>query len=116
MATEPRPLLSADLLQQVEETARDQNRNPEEVVSEAVRKYLDEQGWIKFVERNEAHARARGIAEEDVDRLICEVRSENRQSGRQWSALPPIPTSWFQALTSGAESHSNCWNWRAPPR
>jgi predicted transcriptional regulator len=82
MATEPRPLLSVDLLQQVEETARAQNRNPEEVVSEAVRKYLEEQSWIKFVEKNEAHARARGITEEDVDRLISEVRSENRQSGR----------------------------------
>jgi len=82
MATEPTPLLGDDLLHQVEETAREQNRKPEEFVSEAVRKYLDEQSWMKFVERNEGRARARGIREEDVDRLISEVRSEKRQSGR----------------------------------
>jgi cupin superfamily acireductone dioxygenase involved in methionine salvage len=81
MATEPRPLLSDDLLHQVEETAHAQNRKPEEVVK-AVRKYLDEQSWIRFVERNEALARAKGIREEDIDRLISEVRSERRQSGR----------------------------------
>jgi predicted transcriptional regulator len=81
MATEPRPLISDDLLHQVEETARAQNRKPEEVVSEAVRKYLDEQSWVKFVEQNEVRARAKGISEEDVDRLISEVRIENRQHG-----------------------------------
>jgi predicted transcriptional regulator len=51
MAIEPRPRLSAGLLHEVEETARAQNRNPEEIVGEAVRKYLDEQSWIKFVAR-----------------------------------------------------------------
>jgi hypothetical protein len=61
MATEPRQLLSD---------------------GDAVRKYLDEQKWIRFVERNEARARAKGIKEEDVDRLISEVRGEKRQSGR----------------------------------
>ncbi len=81
MATEPRPLLSADLLHEAEETARAQKRNTEGVVSEAVRRYLDEQCWIEFVEKHEAHARAMGIEEEDVDRLICEARSENRQHG-----------------------------------
>ena len=81
MATEPRPLLSDDLLKRVQETARAQKRDPEEVVSEAVRKYLDEQSWIKFVEKNEARARAMGISEDDVDRLISEVRGQKRQSG-----------------------------------
>ncbi len=76
MATEPRPLLSDDLLQQVEEIARAQNRNSEDVVSEAVRKYLGEQSWIRFVEKNEARARTMGIGEEDVDRLISELHSE----------------------------------------
>ncbi len=43
---------------------------------------IDEQSWIKFVEQNEADARAKGITEDDVDRLISEVRAENRQHGR----------------------------------
>lgn len=82
MATDRKPLISDDLLQLVEETARAQNREPSDVVGEAVRKYLDEQSWVKFVEENEARARAKGLSEEDVDRLISEVRSENRQHRR----------------------------------
>jgi hypothetical protein len=78
MATQPRQLIDDDLFHQVEKTARAQNREPAEVVSEAVRKYLDEESWVKFVEQNEVRARAKGIIEEDVDRLIAEVRSENR--------------------------------------
>jgi predicted transcriptional regulator len=79
MATEHKPLLSSDLVHQVEETARAQNREPAEIVSDAVRKYLDEQSWVRFVENNERRARANGIGEEDVDRLIAEVRRENAE-------------------------------------
>jgi len=75
-------LLSDELLHRVEETARIQNREPEEVVADAVSKYLDEQGWVQFVERNEARARKMGIGEEDVDRLISDVRRENAQDVR----------------------------------
>jgi len=82
MATEPTPLINDDLLDQVQETARQQNRQPAELVSEALRKYLDEQSWIKFVNQNEADALGKGITEEDVDRLISEVRAENRQHSR----------------------------------
>jgi hypothetical protein len=66
----------------VEETARAQNREPAEIVSDAVRKYLDEQNWVRFVENNECRARANGISEEDVDRLIAEVRRENAERAR----------------------------------
>lgn len=82
MATEPTPLINEELLHRVEEIAREQNRQPAELVGEAVGKYLDEQSWVKFVKENEAHARAKGIAEDDVDRLISELRPENRQHGR----------------------------------
>jgi predicted transcriptional regulator len=75
-------LLWDELLHKVEETARAQNRQPEEVVAEAVNKYLEDQGWARFVERNEARAQRKGIREEDVDRLIAEVRRENAQNGR----------------------------------
>ncbi len=74
-------LLSEELLQQVEETARVQNRQPSEVVAEAVRSYLEGQSWRRFVEGNERHAREMGIGEEDVDRLIAEVRRENEARG-----------------------------------
>ncbi len=84
-------LLSDELLQRVEETARAQNRRPEEVVAEALNKYLEEQSWAQFVERNEARARKRGIREEDVDRLISEVRRENAQNGRCRGRVAQLP-------------------------
>jgi predicted transcriptional regulator len=75
-------LLSDDLLRQIEETARAQNRKPSEVLEEAVKQYLDKESWVKFVERNEARAKAMGIAENDVPRLVEEVRRENQERGR----------------------------------
>ncbi len=77
--TDTKGLLSDELLHRVEETARAQNRQPAEVVAEAVAKYLEEQSWRQYVERNEMRARAKGIGEDDVDRLISEVRQENRR-------------------------------------
>jgi predicted transcriptional regulator len=82
MATEPRPLIDAELLHRVEETARAQNRKPEEVVSEAVRKYLDDQKWERLVTAGEKRAKERGLTESDIPRLIEEVRNENRTRGR----------------------------------
>jgi predicted transcriptional regulator len=75
--TDTKELLSDELLRQVEESARAQNRQPAEVVTDAVAKYLEEQSFRQYVERNEIGARAKGIGEDDVDRLISEVRSEN---------------------------------------
>lgn len=80
--TDSNSLLSEKLLSQVKQTARDQNREPAEVVEDAVRKYLEEQSWIGFVQRNERRARANGIGEDDIERLISEVRRENAGSGR----------------------------------
>lgn len=76
------PLLTEELLHKVEETARAQNRQPADVVADAVRKYLEELNWVQFVERNEKRARTNGIGEEDVERLIAEVRRENAERGR----------------------------------
>ncbi len=39
----------------------------------------DQQNWIKFVEQNEANASGRSLTEDDVERLVTEVRAENRQ-------------------------------------
>jgi predicted transcriptional regulator len=75
-------LLSDDLLRQLAETARAQNRTPSEVLEEAVREYLDKQSWVEFVERNERRARDMGISESDVPRLVSEVRRENEKRGR----------------------------------
>jgi len=82
MATEPKPLMSDDLLHQVEQTARAQNREPAQVVEEAVGRYLASQRLAGFAERMEHRAREKGIREEDVGRLVEEVRHENEARRR----------------------------------
>lgn len=80
--TDARELLSEELIHQIEETAHAQNRKPAEVLEEAVRKYLDEQSWQSFVGNAEERNRAKGLAEEDVPRLVSEARRENQERGR----------------------------------
>jgi predicted transcriptional regulator len=82
LVTDAKAFLPDELLRQVEETARAQNRQPAEVLEDAVRQYLDRQTWAQFVERNERRARTKGIGEDDVERLISEVRCENAE--REW--------------------------------
>ena len=48
-------LISEELLHQVEEAARAQNREPSELVSDAVRKYLEDQSWVQFLGNEAAH-------------------------------------------------------------
>jgi len=80
--TDAKELLSDDLLRRIEDMARAQNRKLGEVLEEAVKQYLDKQSWVEFVERNERRARALGITEEDIPRLVDEVRRENRENNR----------------------------------
>ena len=75
-------LLSDDLLRQIEETARSQNRKPAEVLEDAVKQYLEEQSWWALVGKAEERNRASGRTEDDVPQLIAETRKENRERGR----------------------------------
>jgi predicted transcriptional regulator len=86
--------ISEELLREIEESAQSQNRKPAEVREEAIRKYLAAQTWQSLVVRAEERNRAKGIAEEDVPRLVEEYRRENQDRGRKRSASPPIQISW----------------------
>ncbi len=74
--------LSEELQQQIAQFAREQNIEPAEVLAEAVRRYLALRKLERLVERGGARARDLGIREEDVPRLVEEVRRENRERGR----------------------------------
>jgi len=73
------PPLSEELQQKIEEIAREQHREPADVLDEAVRQYLERENWVNFVRENERKARANDIVEGDVNRLIGEVRQEKRR-------------------------------------
>jgi len=75
--------LPEPLLAELQSAAHTQQRSADEVAAEAVTKYLKTQKWTQFVERNNERAVAMGIAEEDIPRLIAEVRQENKQRGRE---------------------------------
>jgi hypothetical protein len=78
MATEPRPLISEALLHQVEDAAREQNREPAEVLEEAWSRYVEEQCWTRLVSVGQENARRLGLEESDTERLIAEYRQEKR--------------------------------------
>jgi len=80
--TDDKQLLSDELLQQIEDCAREQNRKPSEVLEEAVRRYMALRRLERLAERGEERARARGIREEDVPSLVQEVRQEKIVRGR----------------------------------
>jgi metal-responsive CopG/Arc/MetJ family transcriptional regulator len=70
------------LLVEIERVAHAENKSADEVVTAAILRYLEERNWQNFVATNERRARSRGISEDDVERLISEVRGENKQNGR----------------------------------
>ncbi len=75
-------LISAEFKQRVEDLAREQNREPVEVVEEALGRYLASQALEKLGARMERRAIALNIREDDIPRLIEEVRLENKALGR----------------------------------
>ncbi len=76
--TFPEPLLA-----ELEGVAQAQRRTADEIAAEAVTKYLKAQKWTQIVDRNNERERELGIAEDDIPRLIAEVRHENRERGRE---------------------------------
>ena len=82
MAQTKTPPLSEELQQKLDEIAREQHREPAEVLEEAVRRYVGIQALERLAKKGEKYAKARGIKEDDVPDLVHEVRRENRDRGR----------------------------------
>jgi predicted transcriptional regulator len=82
MMSDATEFLTDELVQQVKALAVAQNRKPVEVLQEAVAQYAQKQSWREFVNRNEKRAAALGLTEDDVPRLVQEVRREKREHGR----------------------------------
>jgi hypothetical protein len=76
--TDAKEILSPELIQQIEETARTENRRPSEVLEDAWHRYVEEKSWVSLAERGQENAKRLGIKESDVDRLISDYRAEKR--------------------------------------
>jgi predicted transcriptional regulator len=61
-------LLSGELAKQLEDAARAQEKDPAELLEEAVKQYLEDRSWLKRMGYGQERAKALGInTEEDID-------------------------------------------------
>jgi len=72
--------VSPALLAEIREAASEERRTTEELVQEAVERYLKDRRWQRLLTYGEERARSLGLTEADVPRLIEEYRKERRQS------------------------------------
>lgn len=70
------------LLEQVKAAAAEEHRPMEEVLCEAVERYLRERRWQKLFVYGEERARELGLSGSDIPRLIAEYRHERGESRR----------------------------------
>ena len=72
-------LMPLDLVPAIEAIAEEDHRPPRELVREALERYMDDREWQKIFAYGEERAKALGLTEADVPRLIAEYRREQRQ-------------------------------------
>jgi hypothetical protein len=80
--TDARELLTQEMIQQIEDCAKEQGRRPVEVLQEAVGRYMASRRLERLVERGERLAQRRNIKEDNIPELVQQVRRENRARGR----------------------------------
>ena len=80
--TTPKTMLSDESQRQIEQLANQQQRQPAEVLEEAIRRYAAACRLERFADKMGQRACDKGIREEDVPRLVEEVRRENAEPGR----------------------------------
>jgi len=68
------------LFAQIEEAAKAERRTTEELLQEAIERYLKEKRWQHLLAYGEEQARLLGLTDTDVPRLIDEYRKEHRQN------------------------------------
>jgi predicted transcriptional regulator len=70
------PGIPVSLMAELERVARAQDRTVAQVLAEAVDRYLKDEQWQSLKAYGRERARARGLTEADVPRLIAESRRE----------------------------------------
>lgn len=66
-----------EFFKQAEKLAKEENRTRSELYREAIRQYIETRRWQKLQRESAERARRLGItSEEDVERIISEVRKK----------------------------------------
>jgi Arc/MetJ-type ribon-helix-helix transcriptional regulator len=66
------------LLAEVQAAANEEHRSRDEVVREAIERYLRNRRWQRLLAYGEQQARSLGLTDADVPRLIEEYRQEHQ--------------------------------------
>jgi predicted transcriptional regulator len=75
--------LPPDMLRRAQSIAKKESRTMSELIREALRHYERRSWWDEINEYGRARAVRQGIREEDVDRLVHEVRGSNKRAVRK---------------------------------
>jgi hypothetical protein len=70
--------LPEPLLAQIQSAAQAEQRSVNEVLIDAVKRYVEERSWTKLLDYGTERAKTLGVKESDVDQLIAESRAEQR--------------------------------------
>jgi metal-responsive CopG/Arc/MetJ family transcriptional regulator len=70
--------LPEPLLAEIQIAAQAEHRTVDEVLTDAVKRYVEERSWTKLLDYGAERAKILGIRESDIDRLIAESRAERR--------------------------------------
>jgi hypothetical protein len=68
-----------ELFEEFKAAADEEKRPAEELLREAIERYLRNRRWQRIFAYGEERARALGLTEEDIPRLVGESRQEQRQ-------------------------------------
>ena len=70
----------SSLLAELQAAAAEERRSSDELVRDAVERYLKDRQWQRLLAYGQERARSLGLTEADVPRLIEEYRQERRQN------------------------------------
>ena len=70
--------LPEELLASIRGAAEAEHRSVDDVLADAVQRYLEDRSWTKLFEYGAERANALGLRESDADRLIADSRTERR--------------------------------------
>ena len=77
MATSQQPKLSDEHLAELEKLARAQERSIDDVLADAVGRYIKDKQWEALKRYGRAKSQELGLSESDVPRLIAESRQDH---------------------------------------
>jgi metal-responsive CopG/Arc/MetJ family transcriptional regulator len=76
MATGKNVSLPEPLLAEIQNAAEAEHRSVDDMLADAVKRYLEDRSWTRLLVYGQERAAELGIKESDVDRLIAESRAE----------------------------------------